>query len=147
MNIVDMVNDDDTRSSEPGGGNSNVAFDALVELATNSEPMQIVVADEIAEPVAAIVADEPVVAAVVPRKTPQRIRKTPILPQKKTWLITHGIGGVQITKEMIEQTFRNIELYECYTIHDRLYRYTLFRVISKAGGVFICLLVMFLLLW
>ena len=174
MNIMDMVNDD-------GPGRSNSAFEALVELAVTSEPMQEVVPEEIVdeprqevvaeeiadeprqEVVAEEIADEPMQevvaeeitdepmqevvaeeiaepimpAAVVPaiNKKPPRIRKTPVLPQKKTWLITHGIGGVQITKEMIKQTFRGIELYECYTIHDRLHRHTIFRVISKAGGV------------
>jgi hypothetical protein len=97
---------------------ADAANDIAVESSVNNEQTRVVVGD----------------AAVVARK--KRIRKTPILPQKKTWLITHGAGGVQITKEMIERCLRNVKLSECYTAHDRILRYTLFRISSGPGDVY-----------
>ena len=97
----------------------DAALNALAELAVASEPMVE----------GGVVPAEPVVAA-----KKRSIRKTPFTPQKTTWLITHGIGGVQITKELIERTLSGVKLSECYTTHDRLLRHTLFRLSEGPGN-------------
>ena len=114
-----VINDISSPSSSHNEIIGDAALNALAELAVASEPMVE----------GGVVPAEPVVAA-----KKRSIRKTPFTPQKTTWLITHGIGGVQITKELIERTLSGVKLSECYTTHDRLLRHTLFRLSEGPGN-------------